>query len=185
MTARARTAAASTRSPRTKAAPALDLFVVPPAAPEPTPEPPAWAIEAASAPPVSAAPPRDFVVALERVRSGEHLVVRRRVADGHMYQAYERADALFYGETIDALTWGRIDTRRTALLAATDDLSAPFDRQFNREAEARAVIRELCPETIIQPGELAPAGCGIYDRPDGILVTADPARRYAAVRRPA
>lgn len=190
MTARARTTSAPAKSPRLKAVPSapevLGLFAEPAPAPapvEPTP-PPAWAVEAATAPPTVLAPPRDFEAAQERVRLGEHLVIRQRVADGHLYQAFERADAFFYNVTLDALTWGRIDTRRDATPDPADDLRAAFERQFEREAEARAVIRALCPETIIHPGELAPAGCGIYERPDGILITSDPARRYAA-RRPA
>lgn len=177
MTARARTTSAPSKSPRLKAVSSvpevLGLFAEPAAVPaaapvEAVPVPPAWAVEAATAPPTVLAPPRNFIADTERVRSDDHLVIRQRVPDGHLYQVYERADAAFYNVTIDELTWGRVD-----------DLRAAIERQFERETEARAVIRRLCPETLIRPGELAPAGCGIYDRPDGILITADPARRFA------
>jgi len=180
MTARARTTSAPSKSPRLKSVPSapevLGLFAEPA---EPMPAPPAWAVEAATAPPTVLAPPRNFDADTERVRSDDHLVIRQRVADGHLYQVYERADAAFYNVTIDELTWGRVDTRRDPVVDPADDLRAAIERQFERETEARAVIRRLCPETIIRPGELAPAGCGIYDRPDGIFITADPARRFA------
>lgn len=169
-------------------APARDLFaVVAPAEPAPPVMTKAAAAVLAFLDKLLAAldrPGRDFASRSERVLSGHRLVTRDVGPNGHLYRAWERADAFAYGVTLDELTWGRIDTRRP--LRALD-LRVAIDHQLAREAEARDLIRELCPETLRRAGETM-TGAGVYDGPGYVLVTSDPAVRLriaCGARRPA
>jgi len=145
-------------------------------APVPAPPPAEAPVEA---PPASSV--RHFVAETERVQLGKLMVIRERGADGHhTYCAYERADAFFYGVTLDELTWGRIDRRRS--LRQFDpytEHAALVMWELECSAEARAVIRKLCPETRLAAHETAP-GAGVYDGPGYVLLTVDPAFRYRA-----
>lgn len=152
-------------------------------APVELPPTPAWAIEAATAPPTVLERRRDFAAPVERILRGEHLVIRERGADGHhTYRAFERATAFLYGITLDELTWGRIDTRRPirSLDPYTNYVEA-VAWQMTCSAEAQEVIRELCPEARRAAGETPPQG-GVYDGPGYVLVTVDPEFRYRAAR---
>lgn len=164
------------------------LTVVPAAAPAPAPTPASEQAQAPVEPPPPAeaptpAPGRNFAAAVERVQVGKLLVIRERGKDGHhTYRAYERADAFFYQVTIDELTWGRIDTRRSLrTLDPYSDYDALVAWQLECSALAREVIRKLCPETRLAPGETAP-GAGIYDGPGYVLSTVDPEFRFRAAK---
>ena len=177
---------------RQRPAPVRELFAVP-AAPAAEPAAPVMTKDVAAvlalldklfAP---TGPARDLAVALERIRNadGRQLVTRTRDANGHLYRAWERTDVFSYGVDLK-LTWGRIDTRRP-FGVQTDDLRAAIDYQMACEAEARALINLLCPETALAKGETA-VSCGIYDGPGYVLVTSDPATRLriaCGARRPA
>lgn len=187
MTARARASA-----PRLARAQPLSLLDPP--APVPTP-PPAWAVEAATAPPSEAAPLRDFETARELVwhRDGRRFVLRERQAprDGgaHIYTAYELADAVFYGVTREGISpaalrpYGRIDTRLP--LRAFDpvaEYSAAIEWRMAQQGLALELIRELCPETIHVRGD------AVFDGPGHVTMLTRPEPRYLAAmaaRRPA
>ncbi|MBL9102143.1 MAG: hypothetical protein JNL82_14360 [Myxococcales bacterium] len=173
-----------TRSKK-KSGEVLDLFAPALPTPEPVPTPPAWAIEAATAP-ASPAPElptrvraRDFATATERVWDGaDCFVLRTRVYSGHEYRAYERSHTHGFAVVYDPdPVFGRIDTRCPSI-AATDPHAA-IEGQLAREAEARALIHRLCPETVLREGERA-VGNGVYDGPGYVLVTVDPEVRYQA-----
>lgn len=148
-----------------KTTPAVAPAPAPPAAPPPEIELPA-----------PTGPGRNFAAAIERVQDGDHLVIRERDARGHhTYRAFERCDAFFHEETLDELTWGRIDTRRRRHLD-------PFGyetvaKALEYSAEAQRVIRQLCPETRRTVGDF-----GIYEGPGYVLLTVDPGPRYQAAR---
>lgn len=150
----------------------------PPATPTPAPTP-----EPEPEPDEPAGPSRNFAAEVERIQAGKLLVIRERGKDGHhTYRAFERADAFFYRITIDELTWGRIDTRRSLRqLDPYSDYGAIVSWEMECSALAREVIRQLCPETRLAPGETAP-GSGIYDGPGYVLSTVDPEFRFQAAR---
>jgi hypothetical protein len=179
------------RAPRI--APAFDLFEPAPAAlvvvPDPVPEPPAWAVEAATAP-ASAVERRDFAALVEEVQRGDLLVIRTRLVDGfgyHRYEAWERATAFFYDATRGELTWGRIDARRPIrAFDSVREYGAGVAWLMACQAEARVAIRLLCPETCRAAGESTPES-GVYDGPGYVLITTDPEHRHRAAlarRRP-
>lgn len=153
-------------------APAPELVPEPdePSAPEPAPAP-------------APAARRNFAAAVERVQSGNLMVIRERGEHSHhTYRAFERADAFFYYVTIDELTWGRIDRRRPLReLDPYRDYGAIVSWEMECSLLAREVIRQLCPETRLAPGETA-TGAGVYDGPGYISVTVDPEVRYQAAR---
>ena len=153
----------------------------PVAAPAPAPVPAPAPAPAETPVPVSLG--RNFTAAVERVQTGKLMVIRERGSDGHhIYRAFERADAFFHRVTIDELTWGRIDTRRPLRdLDPYRDYGAIVSWEMECSALAREVIRQLCPETRIAPGETAP-GAGIYDGPGYVLSTVDPEFRFRAAR---
>lgn len=173
-----------------RSAPVRDLFAVPaveieaaaaavltPPAPTPTIEP--------ARPPRALRLRRDFAAPRELVWGcdGRRFVCRdvapfNGAAAYHVYTAWELADACFYAVTVEGLTpraFGRLDTRRP--LRTLTGVRATFDWQLEREAEARDLIRELCPETVVGPRE---GVCGVYPQPTGVLLTVDPAHRFAA-----
>lgn len=157
--------------------------------------PPAWAVEAAKAPPSETTKPRDFETTRELVwhRDGRRFVLRERQAprDGgaHIYTAYELADAVFYGVTREGISpaalrpYGRIDTRLP--LRAFDpvaEYSAAIEWRMAQQLLALELIRELCPETIHVRGD------AVFDGPGHITMLTRPEPRYQAAmaaRRPA
>lgn len=151
-----------------------------PAPAEPEPPPPAEAPVEAPTPPSSG---RNFAAATERVQLGKLMVIRERGAHSHhTYRAFERADAFFHYVTIDELTWGRIDKRRPLReLDPYRDYGAIVSWEMECSALAREVIRQLCPETRLAPGETATRS-GVYDGPGYISVTVDPEFRFQAAR---
>lgn len=178
----------------------LAAALLPTAAPAPAPalepapalapgQPPAALTPAAPAAPGAAPAPaapangRNFAADTERVQLGKLMVIRERGADGHhTYCAYERADAFFHRVTLDELTWGRIDTRRSLReLDPYRDYDAIVSWQMECSALAREAIRQLCPETRLAPNE-TPPGAGVYDGLGYVLVTVDPEFRYRAAR---
>lgn len=186
MTARARATA-----PRLARAQPLSLLDPP----TPATLAPAWAAEAATAPPTTVAQPRDFETMRELVwhRDGRRFVLRERQAprDGgaHIYTAYELADAVFYGVTREGISpaalrpYGRIDTRLP--LRAFDpvtEYSAAIDWRLAQQRLALDLIRELCPETIHVRGD------AVFDGPGHVTMLTRPGPRYLAAmaaRRPA
>lgn len=151
MTARARRSA-----PRL--APTLALVA------EPTPQAPTWAVQAATSP-AALDQPRDLIAARERIwhRDGRRFAERTHEDRHHTYRAYERADCLSYGVTVDELTYGRIDTRKpvSGKLPGAD-----IDWLVQQQREALDLIRSLCPETV---GE-HDAGHRVYPGPGYVLV---------------
>lgn len=161
--------------PTRDAAPELD--------PEPAPEiedgheSPVLA-PAAPPPPEPAPTTRNFTTALERVQSGDLLVIRERVEHGHhRYRAFERSKTYFHEETIDELTWGRIDTRRLRNLDPYGPERVELLMKYS--AEAHDAIRQLCPETRRHPSD---SGIFMFDGPGYVLLTVDPEARYLAAR---
>lgn len=170
----------------------LDLFAPAPTEPavvEPAPAEqveatptPAWAIEAATAPASQPEPElqaRDFAAATERVWDGaDRFVLRARVFSGHEYHAYERSNVFAYGTVLeDDPVFGRLDTRLPTHGGA--DPHKQIEEQLEREAEARRLIYQLCPETRLCEGERA-VDDGVYGGPGRVLVTVDPESRYQA-----
>jgi hypothetical protein len=187
-------------------APIRDLFAVPASVmeaalapilsppPLPVPEP------ALAQPPRALRIRRDFAAPRELVWGcdGRRFVCRDVASFNgrpayHVYTAWELADAVFYGVTVEGLTpaasraYGRVDTRRP-LRSLADDTRAPFDWQRACEAEARDLIHELCPETVLRiaykdvGGKDVEVAVGAYDRPGDVLLTVDPAFRFAAAK---
>jgi hypothetical protein len=174
-------------------APARDLFAVPASEIEAvaaTLSPvPAQVVEPAK-PPRALRLRRDFAALRELVWGcdGRRFVCRDHTAFNgrpayHVYTAWELADTCFYAVTVEGLTpaapraFGRLDTRRP--LRTLTGVRAALDWQLEREAEARDLIRELCPETVIGPRD---GLCGVYPQPAGVLLTVDPAHRFAAAK---
>ena len=192
MTARAR--ASAPRLPRAQPLSLLD----PPPVVEPTPVPPAWAVEAAAAPPTVRVQVRDFEALRELVwhRDGQRFVCRDRQdpRDGgaHIYHAYELADVGSFGVVVEGLTpaalrpYGRIDTRRPPrAFDPIAEYSAGVDWRIAQQRIALELIRELCPETIRLPD--GGPGHAVFDGPGCVTMLSRPEPRFMAfmaARRP-
>lgn len=169
--------------------PAAEAPEVPAEVPVETPETPAETPEA------PALPRRNFNEAREVVwhSDGRRFVLREYVDGAHVYHAFERSDALFYGvEAADlgldvGRPHGRIDTRRS--LRSFDpvrDYDALVDHRRSCYREALELIHEVCPETA-STGRLGEPGNAVFSGPGRVVLLARPETRYRAAlaaRRP-